>query len=269
MLLALLTSAAALAASPGEAYDFAVSLAHRGPRPAASAAERRAHKRVERRFDAAGLEIGRDHFRVPGIGRSRNVYGIRDVPGRACLRVAVAHIDTVPPSPGAHDNASGVGALVALAPVVAAASPRCDVWLVASGAEERIHTRRPDHLGALAVVRRIERQGRAGDLRYGLSLDEIGRGRSFWLRSPAAAPRPGVERALLRCARAAGVAVRWVRDRGDSNSDHREFELSGLPGMKLGVPDDPLRHSAGDRAHRLRRGAFERALRVVEPLLTR
>jgi aminopeptidase YwaD len=268
MLLSLL-AAAALTASPGEAHRFAESLARRGPRPAASAAERRAHQRVARRFDAAGLRVARDRFRVPGIGRSRNVYGVRDVPGRECLRIAVAHIDTAPPSPGAEDNASGVGALVALAPVVAAAEPRCDVWLVASGGEERIYTGRPDHLGALAVVRRLERQGRAGDLRYALSLDEVGSRRAFWLRSPAAAPRPGVERALLASARRAGVTVRWVRDEGDPSSDHREFALAGLPAMKLGVPDNPARHTARDRIRLLRRGAFRRSLAVVEPLLVR
>jgi hypothetical protein len=31
------------------------------------------------------------------------------------------------------------------------------------------------------------------------------------------------------------VPVSWVRDDGSGNSDHREFELLGLPGAKLGV----------------------------------
>ena len=157
VLVGLVLTAAALSGSPADAHDFAVSLARRGPRPAAGVAERRAHARVARRFDRAGLEVSRDHFRVPGIGRSRNVYGIRDVPGTDCLRVVVAHADTVPPSPGAHDNASGVGVLVELAP--------------------------------------------------------------------------------------------------------------GLRAMKLGVPDEPVRHTAADTADRLQRGAFKRALRIVIPFL--
>lgn len=260
-------TAAALSGPATDAHAFAVSLARRGPRPAAGIAEKRAHARVAARFERAGLDVGRDHFRVPGLGRSRNVYGIRDVGGTDCLRVVVAHVDTVPPSPGAHDNASGVGVLVELAPLVARATPSCDVWLVASGAEERIYTGRPDHLGALALARRIERQGRAGDVRFGLSLDEVGRGRSFWLRSPAAAPRPGVERRLLRFSRRAGVDTTWVADETTGNSDHRELALAGLPAMKLGVPDEPRRHTAGDTADRLRRGAFKRALRIVVPFL--
>jgi hypothetical protein len=76
-----------------------------------------------------------------------------------------------------------------------------------------------------------------------------------------------VERALLAAARRASVSVRWVRDTGTGNSDHREIELAGLPGMKLGVPDEPCRHTACDTPDRLQRGAFDRVLRVVMRLL--
>jgi hypothetical protein len=40
-----------------------------------------------------------------------------------------------------------------------------------------------------------------------------------------------------------------------------------MPGMKLGVPDWPCRHTACDTADHLERGAFRNALRVVAPLL--
>ena len=254
-------------ASGAEAHAFARSLALAGPRPAGSAAERRAHARVERRFRAAGLRLGHDRFAVPGHGRSQNVVGVRDGRGR-CLRVFMAHADSVPPAPGADDNASGVGMLVALGDALGRAPrPRCDVWLVATGAEERPYTRQPNHLGASALVRRLRRLGRSGDVRFALSLDEVGRGRTFWLRSPARAPRGGVERAVLASARRADVSVRWVRDTGTGNSDHRELALAGLPAMKLGVRDDPCRHTACDTAARLQGAAFTRVARVVGPLL--
>jgi aminopeptidase YwaD len=271
VLAALLTSAAIAGVAPapdaGAAYDLARALALAGPRPAASAAEARAHARVEERFRRAGLRIGHDRFTVPGKGASRNVLGIRD--GRSsCLRILMAHTDSVPPAPGADDNASGVGALVALAEAVAAApQPPCDTWFVATGSEERPYTRARDHLGALALTRRLRRFGRTRDVRFGLSLDEVGRGRSFWLRSPAGAPRSGVERSLLAAARRTDVDVRWVRDGADSNSDHRELAHAGMPAMKLGVPDDSCRHTACDTAARLQRGAFTRVLRVVAQLL--
>ena len=260
-MIAALVALAMAAGSPSDdpGFLFARSLARAGPRPAGSAAERRAHARVEQRFRAAGLRIAHDRFRVPGHGRSRNVVGIYDTPAD-CLQVLIAHTDSVPPSPGADDNASGVGTLVALAPRLRTIGPACDVWLIASGAEERPYTGQADHLGARAAVPRVKR--RAGDLHFVLSLDEVGRGRTFHVRSRA--NRARVEGRIVRAGRG---AVRWVADSGTGNSDHREFALAGLPAAKLGVPDDPLRHTAADTPSRLQPRAFVRVRAIVERLL--
>ena len=266
MIAAALLALALAGASDDPGYRFARSLALAGPRPAGGAAERRAHAAVQRRFRAAGLRIARDGFAVPGHGRSRNVVGIHDASGR-CLIVLLAHTDSVPPADGADDNASGVGTLVALAPRLAGLRPACDVWLIATGAEERPYTGAADHLGALAAVSRVRRLGRAGDLRLALSLDEVGRGSVMHLRSPARAPRASVEGAVLRAGEGSGLSVRWIRDSATGNSDHREFELAGLPAAKLGVPDDSCRHTACDRASRLQAGTFPRVRRLVERLL--
>ena len=255
------------APSAADAQAFAVSLARAGPRPAGSAAERRGHQRVAARMRAAGLRVGLEPFGVPGHGSSRDVVGIRDAPA-SCLVIAMAHADSVPPAPGADDNASGVGTLVGLAAALGAGPvPSCDVWLVATGAEERPYTDQPDHLGASALVRRLRRTGRLDDVRLALSLDEVGRGRRFELRSPVARPRAAVEKPILAAARRASVDVRWLRDSGAGNSDHRELGLAGAPAAKIGVPDEPCRHTACDTPDRLQRGAFTRVLRVVWPLL--
>ena len=185
---------------------------------------------------------------MPGKGTSRDVIAIRDVPAR-CLVITMAHTDSVPPAPGADDNASGVGTLVA------------------TGSEERPYTRQPDHLGASALVRRLRRTHRLQDVRLALSLDEVGRGTRFELRSPLARPRAAVETRILDAARRADVNVRWLRDSATGNSDHRELALAGAPAAKLGVHDEPCRHTACDTPDRLERGAFARVLRVVWPLL--
>ena len=181
----------------------------------------------------------------------------------------MAHSDSTPTAPGANDNASGVGVVTELAGRLERIGPACDVWLVATGAEERVYTGSPDHLGALALARRVRARGAARRLDWALSLDEVGRDRPFWLRSPVAGPRASVERKLLASARQAGVAVRWVRDETDGNSDHREFELLGLPGMKLGVGagGEPCRHSPCDRAGRLDPVSLRQARRVVAEAL--
>jgi hypothetical protein len=256
-LLAAALAAAALASPGTVAHNFAVSVARDGPRPAGGRLEHRAHGRIRARFLNAGLDVRVQRFSTPR-GRSRNVIGMWDGP-RSCLRVVMAHADTVPPSPGADDNASGLGMLAALAPRLAVIEPPCDVWLVATGAEERIYTGSPDHLGALALTRIVPR----ARLRYALSIDEVGRGTRFRLRSPAAAPRKRVERELMRS------WVDWQRDDSTGNSDHREFELAGMRGVKLGVLDEPVRHTAGDTVGRLHRHAFTRVERLLETALRR
>jgi Zn-dependent M28 family amino/carboxypeptidase len=165
----------------------------------------------------------------------------------------MAHTDSTPNAPGANDNASGLGVVAALAGRLEQIRPWCDVWLVATGAEERVYTGSPDHLGALALARRARAHGARKRLRWALSLDEVGRDRPFWLRSPVDAPRTAVERAVLAAAGRTGVPVSWVRDETSGNSDHREFELIGLPGAKLGVGagGEPCRHSPCDRPSRL------------------
>ena len=266
--LAAILASLAPAGSDDPGYSFARSLALAGQRPAASAAERRAHQRVAEVFRRAGLELRFGRFTVPGKGSSRNVVGIHQTPAD-CLRIVMAHTDSMPGTQGAVDNASGVGVITALAPRLADISPRCDVWLVATGAEERLYTGRPDHLGASALVRMLRRRGRTGDLRIALSLDEVGRGTGFWLRSGASGPRRGVEKPVLRGVRRSGGRAVWVRDSNSGNSDHREFQLAGLPAAKLGQPDNPCRHEPCDRAGLLQPGTFSLVREAVERLLRR
>jgi aminopeptidase YwaD len=237
----------------------AVSVSRDGPRPAGSAAERRAGERIATRFRRAGLRVRTQRFPTPR-GRSRNVIG--EIGGGSCLRVVMAHTDSMPGAPGAEDNASGLGVLAELAVRL---RPRCTVWLVATGAEERGYTGSPDHLGARALARIVPRRR----LRYGLSLDEVGGMRSFRLRSPVDAPRRGVERELLRAARRTGVALDWQRDTDTGNSDHRELELAGMPAVKLGTLDNTCRHLPCDRPSRLRRGAFREVVPLLVDVLAR
>jgi Zn-dependent M28 family amino/carboxypeptidase len=181
----------------------------------------------------------------------------------------MAHADSVPPGLGANDNASGLGVLVALAPRVAGLDPGCDVWLVATGSEERVVTGLPYHAGSAALVKRVSAQSRADDLRFALSIDMVGRGRHFYLRSPEPHVRDAVEGTILAAARRAGVTVRWARDSGTGNSDHREFELAGLPGAVLEVWKgiDRCHHEGCDRPGRLQKPAMKRALRVAEQVV--
>jgi Peptidase family M28 len=275
--LAVLAASALLGASPRSAdapdpptpYQAAVHLSGKiGSRPSASRNERRAHHYVAGQFRAAGLDVSVNRLRVPGRGRSQNVVGKLDRPGQ-CLVILMSHTDSVPPGHGAIDNASGVGVLVGLAPRLAGLQPDCDVWLVATGSEERQVTGLSYHAGAAALVKQVKAEDRAGDLRFALSLDEVGLGRRFYLRSPASGVRGWVEGEILAASRRAGVTVRWARDSGTGNSDHREFELAGLAGAVLEVWKGVFacHHMACDRPRLIQKPAMKRALRVAEELV--
>jgi Peptidase family M28 len=262
------TGGSPLAATPS-AYRAAVRISGKfGARPAGSRGERRAHAYVADQFRAAGLTVAVNGFPVPGRGRSRNVIGRLE--GAAnCLWILMAHTDGVPPGRGANDNASGVGVLVGLAPRIAALKPACDVWLVATGAEEREVIGTSYHVGAAALVKTVKAEGRGADLRFALSVDMVGRGRRFYLRSPQPGVRDGVEGQVLAAAGRAGVTVRWARDSGSGNSDHREFELAGLPATVIQVwrGMDACHHEGCDRPGRLQKPALRRVQSVVESLL--
>lgn len=75
---------------------------------------------------------------------------------------------------------------------------------------------------------------------------------------------------MLEAARRAGVTVRWARDSGSGNSDHREFELAGPPGAAIEVWKgiDPCHHEACDRPGRLQKGALRKVQRVAEELVS-
>jgi peptidase M28-like protein len=267
-----LTALAAASPNTGDSpspYQAAIHLSGKiGSRPSASTNERRAHRYVARQFRAAGLDVQVDPVRVRGRGQSRNVIGRLDRPG-SCLVILMSHTDSVPPGHGAIDNASGVGVLVGLAPRLASLDPACDIWLVATGSEERQVTGLPYHAGAAALVKLVKSEGRASDLRFALSLDEVGLGRRFYLRSPAVGIRSGVEGEILGAARRAGVTVHWARDSGTGNSDHREFELAGLPGAVLEVWKGVFacHHMACDRPRLLQRPAMKRALRIAQEVV--
>jgi aminopeptidase YwaD len=223
---------------------------------------------VASRFRTDGLTVSVDKFSVPGKGTSRNVVGELDTPA-SCLQIVVAHVDSGPDGPGANDNASGVGVLIALAHELMGLNPPCDVWLASTGAEERGFTHAADHLGAAALVEQVQRSGRAGDLRFAYDNDEVGRLGRFWLRSPVAQPRDGVEGAILAAARRAGVTVRWVRDEGTGNSDEREFNLAGMGAAVLEGwhAREPCRELPCDKPGRLQKRSLNRALRIAEEVV--
>lgn len=240
-----------------------------GPRPGTSPAYFRAARWVSDRFAGLGWQVERQRFRTPAgvswgvpveAGPSVNLVASRGdvVPGEPWLLVG-AHLDTVPQAPGAEDNASGVGALLAVAEALTGRTTRLPVVLVAFGSEEpRGPSDDEHHYGSRAYVAALspaERRTLCGMV----SLDRVGVGDVLPLGSVDADDplRTQVERA----ARRAGVPV--VTESGQRSSDHWSFVRDGLPGVRLGSTPYAGYHSAGDVVSVVDPAQLERTARVV------
>ena len=224
-----------------------------GPRHGTSAEFRRAADWVAGRFDAMGYQVERQRFAVPAgvswgvpvaAGRSQNVVATPPGfdPGEPHLVVG-AHLDTVPGAPGAEDNASGVGVMLAAAQAASGRRTRLPVVWVAFGAEEpRGPTDDDHHYGSRAHVAALSPAARRS-VRGMVSLDRVGVGEVVPVGS--AGESDPVQRSLIVAGRRAGVPV--VADPGQRSSDHWSFVREGLPGARLGSTPYAAYHSADDR----------------------
>ena len=264
------------------AFDLAAAmatvrtLARGGPREATSTAYRRAADRVRQRFDELGYATGRQGFRVPageswgipvGPGRTHNVVAVPTGfdPTRPHLVVG-AHLDTVPQSPGAEDNASGVAVVLELARIARpepGGGSRLPVVWVAFGAEE---PRGPGddehHFGSQEYVRRLGGDGREA-LRGMVSLDRVGAPGRVPVCTGGLSP-VRVRRELLAAADRAGVPARACDNR---TSDHWPFEKAGETVARVGGNDSPGYHSPRDRPSTVSRRQLDRVGRLLSEWL--
>ena len=228
-----------------------------GPRPGTTPAYFEAADWVEGRLTELGWQVERQSFRAPAgqsvagpteglpveAGRSVNVIATRGdvVPGRPWLAVG-AHLDTVPTSPGAEDNASGIGALLAVAEALAGRRSRLPVVLIAFGAEEpRGEGDANHHYGSRAYVGALSAREKRS-LRGMVAMDRVGVGEVV----PVGSPEDGdpLRTELLVAAERIGVPT--VAEAGQKSSDHWSFAREGLPGVRLGSTPYAGYHSADD-----------------------
>ena len=237
----------------GTAVETVEHLAGRiGPRQATGGAYDEAARWVAGRLRDLGYRVRLQPVQVPGgsswgvpveAGTSVNV--VARLPGTDLRRphlVVGAHLDTVPQAPGAEDNASGVGVLLAAAEPAAVRRTRLPVVFVAFGAEEpRGPTDDDHHYGSRSYVAALGTAERRA-VRGMVSLDRVGVGAVV----PVGTATPGgdpAQRAVLAAAARADVPVVAEENR---SSDHWSFVRAGLPGVRLGSTPYAGYHSAGD-----------------------
>ena len=208
-----------IAFSADSALDTVRDLQALGSRSGGSEAEKRAAEYLRDRLVQLGLDVRIEEFALPDGAISRNVV-VRIVGSTDTLVVLGAHMDTKPPSPGANDNASGCGALVEIARLLAVDPPLPTVEIVFFGSEETLGSD-PDvhHLGSRYRVSQMSATERAQTAGM-ISIDMIGYGTDFHSRTMGRGPRT-LSDALLARARALGIGMTYLRDPGSSGwSDH-------------------------------------------------
>lgn len=240
-----------------------------GPREGTSEAFDRATNLVTGRFQRLGYAVTRQRFKVPAgnswgvpvpAGRSANIVATStDFDAERPHLVIGAHLDTVPQAPGAEDNASGVGVMLAVAQAAATAETRLPVVFVAFGAEEpRGPTDDDHHYGSRHYVAGLSKAQRAG-VRGMVSLDRVGVGSVVPIGS--AGESDPVQRSLLAVARRIGVPT--VADPEQRSSDHWSFVRAGLPGARIGSTPYAGYHSSADVPAVVSRRQLDRVGRIL------
>ena len=223
-----------------------------GPRHGTSPEFREAVVWTHGYFERLGYDVRRQVYDVP----AGNSWGV-DVPAGPSVNVIAtpagfdptephlvvgAHLDTVPQAPGAEDNGSGIGVMLASAAVAAEGRTRLPVVWVAFGAEEPRGDGDDDHhYGSRAYVAALTGLERSA-VRGMVSMDRVGVGATVPVGS-AYASDP-LQQALLDAARRAGAGA--TPDPFQRSSDHWSFVRAGLPGARLGSTSYAAYHSAAD-----------------------
>ena len=227
-----------------------------GVRVRARRGEFRASRYIARTFRSFGYRVRVQKFSVDG-DTSRNV--IAKWPGgvRGAMVVG-AHMDTVARSPGANDNASGVGILLETARIFAGTRQARLTRFVAFGAEEYGRDGR-HHVGSQVYVNRLGRRGRR--IAPGMvSVDMVADGRPLIIGETGFASSV-VARTLTGKLRRSGFAVDY-RMMCDC-SDHGPFERAGISGAMMWSGPEPNYHAPSDTVGNLRRRDLERSGRAV------
>lgn len=235
----------------GESIDVQRALGHIrtlageiGPRLAGSPAEARAAEYVERELAALGLAVRRQAFPLPDGGESANVVAQPAILDPQVPHLIVgAHLDTVPGSPGANDNASGVAVLIELARALQARpAPPPVVWVTFGAEEASSRTRGASLNGSKHFVSALTPEEIA-NLGGMLNLDMVGRGAVLISARRVNTPR-GLHERLLRLAPALGVPLR--EELAFFPSDYLPFGERGVHAAWLWTGTDPAYHSPRD-----------------------
>lgn len=257
----------------GEAIDVSQALAHIrnlsvgiGPRPTGTPAEARAAGYLETRLASWGYRVHRQPVPLPDGGASANVVALPPGLDPAAERYLLvgAHYDTVPASPGANDNASGVAVLLEAARILAARPAKLPVAFVVFGGEEGRPG--PKHLSLAGSLHYTEVQPEAErrNLVAMLNLDMIGHGDAV-LSTMRINMKKGMHQRLLRLAKDLGVPAREYFT--PQMSDSVPFASHGIETGWLWTGVESAYHSPKDTVEKITPESLDWAGRLALAVL--
>ena len=227
-----------------------------GIRVRATEGERKGAAYIARRFAELGYDVFVQKFSVDG-GNSRNV--IATWPGAQRYPIILGgHMDSVPTSPGANDNASGVSVLLEMARLVRGTVQGRLLKFIAFGSEE-FGSDGTHHVGSQVYVDRLGSRGKKR-LAGMISIDMIANGRPLIVGSFGIGPRI-LGRILYRRLDKTNIAVTY-QTLCDC-SDNGPFEHAGLPGAFMYSGKDSNYHDDSDTVPNMAPADLERTGKAV------
>ncbi|MEA2499129.1 MAG: hypothetical protein QOH26_1534 [Actinomycetota bacterium] len=222
--------------------------------------ETRGARYVARKFRNYGYDVTIQRFSVDG-GTSRNV--VARWPGAIRYGVVIGgHMDSVPTSPGANDNASGTAVVLELAKIAAGTKQARFVTFVGFGSEEYGEDG-THHIGSEVFVKRLGPDGRRR-LAGMTSVDMVADGRPLLVGNSGIADDV-VARTLYRKVREENIAAEY-RVLCDC-SDHGPFEHAGIPASFMYSGETPEYHSSRDTVANLEPRDVRRSGRAARAFL--
>lgn len=222
------------------------------PRPLGSPANARGRATIIGSLEELGLAVEQQSFLVPDYyGDAGTVEGVNllaRIPGESATGaiVVMAHHDTVPGTPGAADDTSGVAILLEVGRALRLGPPLAnDVVLLFTDGEEPA----PRY----GSTRFVEEHPWSDDVGFVINLEAIGSGGPSLLIESAGSDE--VVRSFARAAPAPAVysfVTALTRAIGGSNTDFAPFRDAGIPGAEFAFAHgSSVYHTARDSPDRM------------------
>ena len=232
-----------------------------GVRVRATKGERKGAKYIASQFEELGYDVTMQKFSVDGA-TSRNVRA--RWPGLTKRPFVIGgHMDSVAGSPGANDNASGIGVVLEMARIFAGKEQSSLVEFVAFGSEE-YGTDGSHHVGSQTFVDRLGQKGRKRSPGM-ISVDMIADGKPLIIGTAGIGPEVVAKTVFRKIKKNTLIKVEY-RTTCDC-SDNGPFEQAGIPGAFLWSGTEPDYHSPSDKVVNLNPDHLRRTGRAVRAFL--